>query len=263
VAVKPGSVNHALTKVLMTGAAGYLGSRLRPLLRERFDFRAVDVRPTEDEPDSHVADLTRLDEVLPLMDGVNVVMHLAIASQREFRERPDEFAEAQLDVNVKGTYHVLEAARRAEVQRVVIASSSMTIWGYPLNRYVAQNDPACPNLLYGATKYCGEVLGELYAREHGLSVLCWRIGQPADHTNQEAKRRQHSPRDGNALVTFVDIANGFAVAAEAESVPFGVYPLLSDNPECYCDTSAARFALGYEPVHRFTDDGVETLREWP
>jgi uronate dehydrogenase len=252
-----------MRKVLMTGAGGYLGSRIRPLLRDRFDFRAVDVRPTEDEPDSHVADITKLAEVTPLMDGVDVVMHLAIASQRDFRDRREEFNDAQLDVNVKGTYHVLEAARRAEVRRVVLASSIMTIWGYPVNRYVSHNDPACPNLLYGATKYCGEVLAELYAREHGLSVVCWRLGQPADHGNPAAKRNQHSPRDGNALVSFVDIANGFAVAAEAEGVPFGVFPLLSDNPGCYCDTSAPRFALGYEPVHRFTEDGVETLRAWP
>ena len=250
-------------KVLMTGAAGTIGSRIRPLLRDRFDFRAVDVKAVDDEADSHAVDITKLDEVLPLMDGVDAVMHLAIASQRDFAHHPDEFNEAQMDVNIKGTYHVLEAARRADVNRVVLASSVMAMWGYPLGRYVSHRDPGCPNALYGATKFCSEVLGELYAREQGLSVICWRIGQPVDHTSQHVKQQQHNLRDRQVLVSFVDIANGFALAAETEDIDFGVYPLLSDNPECYFDTAAPRFALGYEPVHRFTDEGVETLREWP
>lgn len=252
-----------MQKALMTGAGGFIGSRIRPLLRDQFDFRAVDVKPTADEPDHHVADITNLSDLLPLMDGIDVVMHLAIASHRDFRDRLEDFNGAQLDVNVKGTYHVLEAARRAQVKRVVLASSIMTIWGYPLGRYVSHSDPACPNLLYGATKECGEVLGELYAREHGLPVICWRIGQPADHADTEVIQRQYNPRDGEALVSFVDIANGFRVAAEAETVPFGIFPLVSDNPNCYCDTSAARSILGYQPVHRFTKQGVECLRQWP
>jgi uronate dehydrogenase len=249
-------------KVLITGAAGLIGSRVRPLLRGRFDFRAVDLKPVEDEPDRHVADLTRLAEIEPLMEGVEVVMHLAIASARDFPGQPEAFNEAQLDVNVKGTYHVLEAARRAGVRRVVCASSVMVTWGYGAGAYVSLQDPPRPTCLYAATKYFVEVLGELYAREYHLPVICWRIGQPADHTQPEVKSRSYI-LDRGVLVSFVDIANGLAVAAENETVPFGVYNLVSDNPDCYCETTRARHDLGYEPVHRFTMEGVETLREWP
>jgi len=250
----------------MIGAGGLIGSHIRPLLRDRFDIRAVDVKPIDDEADSHVADITELEEVLPLTDGVDVVMHLAIASHRDFMgpERQDEFSDVQLDVNVKGTYHVLEAARRAEVKRVVVASTVMTMWGYPFGHYVALNDPPRPQGHYGATKYCAEVFAEMYAREHGLSIVCWRIGQPVDHANPNAmKHKQAHPPDRGVLVSFVDLANGFATAAEAEDVDFLTFPLVSDNADCYCDTAAARYVLGYEPVHRFTEEGVETLREWP
>ena len=101
-------------RVLMTGAGGRIGSSVRPLLRDRFEFRAVDVKPIDDEPDSHVADISKLGEIAPLMEGVDAVMHMAIASSRDFHERGDEFHEAELDVNVKGTYNVLEAAHRAD-----------------------------------------------------------------------------------------------------------------------------------------------------
>ena len=250
-------------RVLMTGAGGSIGSRIRPILRELYGLRAVDVAPMDDEPDSHVVDITKLSEVLPLMDGVDAVMHLAIASHRAFGDRHDEFNEAQLDVNVKGTYNVLEAARRAGVQRVVIASSVTAVFGYPLGQYVAASDPACPNSLYAATKYFSEVLGELYSRLHGLSVICWRIGAPIDHTTNPTKPHTDERRERRLYVSFVDLANGFATAAEAGDVPFGVFPLLSDNPDCYLDATQARYVLGYEPVHRFTAEGVETLREWP
>lgn len=60
-------------------------------------------------------------------------------------------------------------------------------------------------------------------------------------------------------MSFADIARGFALAAENQSVHFGVYNLVSENPDGYCETDAARHDLGYQPAHRFTMDGVETL----
>jgi uronate dehydrogenase len=251
-----------MKKILITGAGGLIGRSIRPLMRHYCDFRATDIQPVADETDSVVADITRLEQVLPLMDGVDGVMHLAIASARDFADRPDGFAEAQLDVNAKGTYNVLEAARRAGVPRVVCASSVMVNWGYPSERYISLRDPARPGVLYAATKYFGEVLSRMYAREHGLPVICWRIGQPVDHGRTDAKARAGA-RDQGVMVSFVDIAQGFVRAMENETIPFGVYHLVSDNPDGYCETDAARHDLGYEPCHRFTLAGVETLRSWP
>lgn len=245
---------------MMTGAGGDIGSRLRPLLRHCCDFRAVDIVPVEDEADTCIADITRLDQVIPLMAGVQAVVHMAIAPARDYPDE-DDLARARLDVNVKGTYSVFEAARRVGVPRVVYASSVMVNWGYPPERYVSLRDPVRPGVLYGATKYFGEVLGEMYHREHGLAVICWRIGQPADHSDPQVKRRQ-SERDRGVLVSFPDIAQGFARALQSD-VGFGVYHLVSDNSDGYCETAAATHDLGYEPCHRFTMDGVETLREWP
>ncbi len=248
------------TKVLMTGAAGDIGSRIRPLMRHCCDFRAVDIKPVEDEQDTRTADITRLEQVVPLLDGIEAVMHMAIAPARDY-SAADDLAQARLDVNVKGTYNVLEACRRAGVPRVIYASSVMVNWGYPAERYVSLRDPVCPGVLYGATKYFGEVLGEMYHREFGLTVVCWRIGEPADLTDPLVKQRK-SKRDQGVMVSFTDIAQGFVQALQAD-VGFGVYHLVSDNPDGYCELTAATHDLGYEPCHRFTMDGIETLRRWP
>jgi len=186
-----------MEKILITGANGLIGRHIRPLMRPFFRFRATDISPVQDEADAPVADLTRLDEVLPLMDGVDGVMHLAIASARDFGDRVDAFHEAQIDVNIKGTYNVLEAARRAGVRRVVCASSVMVDWGYPPDQYVTTRDPARLGTLYAATKYFVEVLGGMFAREHELPVICWRIGQPTDPARQRDKA-SFAPRDTGA-----------------------------------------------------------------
>jgi len=64
-------------------------------------------------------------------------------------------------------------------------------------------------------------------------------------------------------VSFQDIAQGFVRAMENDRIRFGVYYLVSDNPDGYCGWSAARHDLGYEPRHRFTTTGVEELRDRP
>ena len=250
-------------RVLMTGAGGEIGSRIHPLLCERFELRLADVKPIDNVPDSHVVDITSLDEVLALMEGVDAVMHLAIASARDFGDRRDEFAAAQIDVNVKGTYNVLEAARRGGVRRIALASTVMTVFGYPPGRYVAAGDPPCVESLYSATKYMNEIMGEMYSRLHGMTVICWRIGSPIDPAVEtDDWWRTRAIHERGTLVSTTDLANGFATAVEAEGVEYGVFPLVSDNPDCYMDATAARYAIGYEPVHRFTAEGVEVLREW-
>ena len=96
--------------VLMTGALGDIGRRIRPLMRHCCAFRAADLKPVEDEEDSHIADITDLSQLVALMDGVDAIMHMAIAPSRDYPNE-DDLARARLDVNVKGTYNVLEAAR--------------------------------------------------------------------------------------------------------------------------------------------------------
>lgn len=246
-------------RVLLTGADGRVGSELRRLLRPDFDIRSVDIRPTECEADAHVADITKLSQLLPLMDGLDAVAHLAIASTRTIPDHTsDAYWEAQLDVNVKGTFNVFEAARRAGVKKVVYMSSLTTVFGYPRDRYIDRHTPALPDSVYALTKQMGEQVGELYSRMHGISAICFRLGCPVDASNLPPQA-QTDKLYRSLCTSFDDIAQAYRLALRSKDIPFAVYTLLSDNPESLWDLSATREALGYRPRHRFTPEGVKTV----
>ncbi|MBM4084194.1 MAG: NAD(P)-dependent oxidoreductase [Planctomycetes bacterium] len=245
-------------RILLTGAAGKVGSELRRLLRPDFGIRSVDIRPVEGEADAHVADIAKLDQLLPLMTGMDAVAHLAITSTRTIPDyNSDAYWEAQLDVNVKGTFNVFEAARRAGVRKVVYMSSLTTVFGYPRDRYIDRNTAALPDSVYALTKQMGEQVGELYSRMHGISAICFRLGCPVDAANLPPQT-QTDKYYRSLCVSFDDIAQAYRLALLSKDIPFGVYNLLSDNPESLWDLSATREALGYRPKHSFTPAGVKT-----
>ena len=93
-----------------------------------------DVQSLGDESRFVSADVTRLDDMLRVLDGIDAVVHLAVASGLEGEVEEDAFNQLRFDVNVKGTYNVLEAARRHGTRRVVHTSSIMVTWGYPPHR---------------------------------------------------------------------------------------------------------------------------------
>src|SRR5579872_1757636 len=116
-------------RVLITGAAGYVGQRLSRGMENEHDLRLGDVTVPEGDPRWVRLDVTRLTEVSAAMQGIDAVIHLAVASGHEGDYEDDAFNQLRFDVNVKGTCNVLEAARRAGVRRFVYMSSLMVVWG--------------------------------------------------------------------------------------------------------------------------------------
>ena len=160
-------------RIVLTGAAGGIGSVLRQPLRERAELvRLVDTAeiaaPAEHE-DAIVLDLAEFDRLLEAFRGFDAVVHLAaVPSESAY----DEIA----DANLRGTFHVLEAARVTGVRRVVFASSNHVTGFYRRDERISPASPPRPDSLYGASKVFGEALGSLYADKFGLEVVCLRIG---------------------------------------------------------------------------------------
>src|SRR6266436_2029594 len=109
--------------IVITGAAGRIGSMLRPRLAAPGRvLRLVDVVPVTAGPDEEalVASITDMDAMTTAFQGAEAVIHLGgIPSEAPW--------ERLLDVNINGTYTVFEAARRAGVSRVVFASSNHAV----------------------------------------------------------------------------------------------------------------------------------------
>lgn len=109
--------------VLLTGAAGGLGTLMRGLLPAYgYELRLFDATPIEGEPDAITADLGDKEALREAVRGVDAIIHLAgISLEASF--------DKILRANVEGTYNLYEAAREEGVRRIVFASSNHAI-GY-------------------------------------------------------------------------------------------------------------------------------------
>jgi uronate dehydrogenase len=224
--------------VLVTGAAGRIGTWLRGGLPERgWAIRSLDVVPVPDErpgEEQMVADVTDLAAVTDAMQGATAVVHLAgIVAESTWP--------AIRHANIDGTYVTLEAARRAGVQRVVLASSNHAS-GFtprPAEGLLREEDaPPRPDTYYGVAKVTMEALGSLYADRYGMDVVCLRIGSAfPEPTTVRMLATWLSPAD---TVSLVDAA--LTAPSPGYTVVWGV----SANTRNWWDLSAAR-ALGYDP----------------
>lgn len=187
-----------LGTVAITGAAGNIGSVVREALRgEAARLILVDrvpLRPQAENEDVHTVDLRDAAAVESALAGADRVLHLGGV--------PDEAPLADLlEANVLGTHHVLEAARRAGIGRVVLAGSNRVTGFYPVGHHTGPQEPVRPDGLYGVSKVAVEALGQLYADKFGLSVICLRIGS-FEHQPSEPRHLATwlSPRDAVGYV---------------------------------------------------------------
>ncbi|MBO0776247.1 MAG: NAD(P)-dependent oxidoreductase, partial [Actinobacteria bacterium] len=158
--------------ILITGAAGRIGSMLRPrLARPGRTLRLLDVAgltagPGEEAVQASVTDLAAMTAAC---QGADAVIHLgAIAEEAPW----DQI----LAVNIQGTYVAFEAARRAGVPRVVYASSNHAAGFTPRSQFPVPDFafPA-PDTYYGVSKVTGEALAALYHHRYRLDTICLRI----------------------------------------------------------------------------------------
>ena len=225
-----------MQRVLITGAAGAIGSVLREGLRGRFPIlRLLDIAPlgaAQPGEELVTADIRDPSALTAAVTDVDATVHLAGIP------REDTFQRLR-DTNMTGTYHVLEAARLQGCPRVVLASSAHVTGFYRAGQHLGPDTPPRPDTLYGVSKLFGESLGRLYADKYGLQVVCVRIGTFAPRPTD----RRHlwtwlSPRDAIEL---------FHACLVAPDVGFQVVYGVSANRRRWWDLEAAE-RLGYRPV---------------
>lgn len=165
-----------MQRVLVTGAAGQIGSELTPALRELYGSAHVvasDLRvpssasPIADGPFEvlDVRDRARLAAVITARK-IDVVYHLAAILSATGEANP----QLAWDVNINGLVNVLEVARAAGVRRV-FCPSSIAVFGPETPRAPApQVTVLHPSTVYGLTKVSGELLGDYYVQRYGLDV---------------------------------------------------------------------------------------------
>jgi len=242
--------------VLLTGAGGRVGQAILDGIGGEYDWRLLDREPLPrakvpdgvTDADLYVADITDERAVAEAMADVTAVIHLA--------GDPRKTApwDSVLRNNIDGTQVVMRAAVDAGVDRFVFASSNHAVGGYETDDrtpdlYRTDDDYRLdgtelprPGNLYGVSKATGEALGRLYHDEHGMSVVCVRIGNlTKDHPPREYER-------GQAMwLSHRDCAHLFDRCLQAEYGYEIVYGI-SNNDRRYYSIERAREALGYDPA---------------
>ena len=227
-------------RIVFTGAAGGIGSMIRPLLAPLYPGLVLSDRVTP--PDLRpgetfvAADLTKPDEVAALVEGADAVLHFGGHSV----EGPWETI---LQANIIGCHTLFEAARQAGVKRIVFASSNHAIGFYPRRR-IGPDVTVRPDSRYGVSKAFGEALGALYADKHGIAVTCLRIGNVGPR-----------PIDVRRLSIWLhpeDLVQLLGIGLDHPDIRFEIFYGASDNAAGWWDNSRAE-ALGYRPRHKAED----------
>jgi uronate dehydrogenase len=255
-------------RLLITGAAGWVGRQLRKALHPEYALRLLDVRPLEgDDISSGAAEavrgsMTDPDTMRRCCEGVDTVIHLGIGA------RPDGTRPGDLivDTDQVGTYWAHEAARECGCRRVIFASSVSAITMYDHRvQYVTEDMPPRPGGIYGLSKAFGEMLGRQYAESGHLTSVALRLFTPNSY--QTARRRALegdtwlleswlSPRDLTQLVRR---------SIESDHIHHEVFHGLSDNARRRWSIQRAREVIGYRPeddAERLLDEDWQTP-EWP
>jgi uronate dehydrogenase len=232
-------------RVLITGAAGEIGSVLHLGLRGRYKLlRLADLRPVTPGPgeEAVVCDITDPAALVKVFAGIDCVVHLAGVPREDAWDKI-------LPNNIVGTYNVFEAARQAGVRRVVFASSNHTIGYYRVEGRVGRDVPVRPDSRYGVSKVFGEAVGRMYADKYGMSVACLRIGSFLAE-----------PVVARNLVTWLshgDMVELARAAIEAPKYHFVVVYGVSANTRACWDSPDAQ-KIGYRPRDN-AEDYVATI----
>ncbi len=229
-------MTNPVSRILITGAAGRIGSGLRRLLPRHYQLvRLMDIRPMTElaaHEEAVVGDFTDPALAARALDGIEGLVHLAA--------EPSERDLAAIDrLNLTGVRRLFGLAHQAGVRRLVFGSSHHAVGGYPIAEPVPVELPPRPDSIYGASKAFGEALARFYVDLHGLEAVCLRIGS-----------YQPEPQNARQLITWIsprDMAHLTDRALRVPGIGFCItYGYSGNRANPTHDPAWAR--LGYTPA---------------
>ena len=237
-----------MTTILITGAAGSIGSKLRAHFQAKGDSLRLLDKADGGDGKVRIHDLSVWDERwAAAFAGVDAVIHLAgdprpIASWQQVQQH-----------NVQATANVVEAAVRARVPRLVLASSCWVMAGQRYGRgKLLPDDPPCPVNAYGASKLATETIARTASERDGLSVIVFRLGHCQAGPSNEPGPHMAMGRWGQSMwLSDGDLCQGFEKAVGAPAnLRFAVLYLISANAGMRWDIEPTLAAIGYRPQDR-------------
>ncbi len=150
-------------KIIVTGAAGFLGSHVADVLREDgHDVLGLDIQDNPTQPIIK-ADLLQPDTLIKALEGIDAVCHLAAIGDVYLAFQNPPLAAA---INVTGTANLLEACLKKGIKKFIYAST-WEVYGEPRYQPIDEKHPCNPDHPYNITKLAGEQLAAFFPNQTG------------------------------------------------------------------------------------------------
>ena len=240
-----------MKKIVLTGAAGRLGSYLRePMTGWANELVSTDIVDDIGKlypGETYIkGDLANLDDMLRVLDGAEMVVHMgAYADEGPF--------EKLLGPNFVGSYNIWEAAHQHGLRRVIYGSSIHAVGMYPKNEFISVDAAHRPDTFYGLAKCFTEDLGSLYWDKRGLESVHMRILSCAQVNNARAL---------GSWLSYDDLIQLVHRCVETPVTGFSVIYGVSNNDRAPVDNAKASF-LGYRPKDNAEQFATEVLANEP
>ena len=240
-----------MKKIVLTGAAGRLGSYLRePMTGWADELVSTDIVDDIGKlypGETYIkGDLANLDDMLRVLDGAEMVVHMgAYADEGPF--------EKLLGPNFVGSYNIWEAAHQHGLRRVIYGSSIHAVGMYPKNEFISVDAAHRPDTFYGLAKCFTEDLGSLYWDKRGLESVHMRILSCAQVNNARAL---------GSWLSYDDLIQLVQRCVETPVTGFSVIYGVSNNDRAPVDNAKASF-LGYRPKDNAEQFAAEVLANEP
>jgi uronate dehydrogenase len=228
-------ISSQISRLLLTGAAGGLGKVLRTSLKPfATRLRLSDIAPLGDlqaGEEIMLCDLSDKAAVDDVVKGCDAIVHMGgISTEHPF--------EQILEANIKGVFHVYEAARRHGVKRVIFASSNHVIGFHKQGDVIDANCAKRPDSYYGLSKSFGEDLSRFYFDRYCIETACIRIGSSFPE-----------PKDQRMLITWLsyrDLTELIRCCLFAPQLGHTIVYGASDNRDKWWNNAQA-VHLGFKP----------------
>lgn len=223
-------------RVVVTGGSGRVGRHVIECLAAAHDVVNADLAPLGfDQPAEFVrTDVMDIDAVRAALKGADVAVHLA-GLDYDWGCPPEQY----IDVNTRGSWHVLQAAEEQGVGKTVLCSS-ISICGLqemrpdwqPQSLPIDETHENRPVYPYGVSKQIAEVMGESFARKGKMEVICLRplavilpetLGAYLDFVDAPGRHWLFY------YVTAEDLARAFRAAVEVQGITFDSFYIGADD----------------------------------
>ncbi len=161
-----------MTKILITGALGQIGTALTTALNNKYGVQNVIISDIKEDFKSdnkyyklNILDKTELERII-IEEKITIIYHLAALLSATGEKNPI----LCWDINMNGTLNILDLSVKHKLFRIFMPSS-IAVWGQGINRDNTEQDSVLkPTTMYGVTKVAGEVLANYYFDKYQLDI---------------------------------------------------------------------------------------------